>query len=159
VGAVLSLFSAALTAVVILAGCGESDEPAISKAEFIEQASAVCAKTSSRIETEFAAYGESREAREVERARRANELTAEKANKAAARVGEEILIPAIRRQLAELRELGVPREDGGGTEELLAAFDEGIEKAEARPERAARDGTEAFGKSRRLAEEYGIDNC
>lgn len=58
------------------------------------------------------------------------------------------------RQLA--RPFGVPRKgsayalgriapggDGGRISELLNALEEGIEKAEARPERAAKGGTEA----------------
>jgi hypothetical protein len=155
VGAVLGLFSAALV-VAVLVGCGGNEGTAITKAEFIEKANAVCAKTKERVETEFAAYGDSGEAREAERAQRANELTV---NEAAAKVAVKILIPAMRQEVEELRDLGVPSEGEGRAEALLDAFAEGIEKAEARPERAARDGTEAFGRSGRLAEEYGIENC
>lgn len=158
-GAVLALFSAAAVIALSLAGCGGDERTAITKTEFIDQANAICLKTSKQIETEFAAYGESEAAKEAERAQRANELTANAANQAAARVTERILIPAMRQQLDELRSLGFPDGDEARAKALLDAFDEGIEKAEARPERAARDGTEAFGKSGRLAGEYGIESC
>jgi hypothetical protein len=132
---------------------------AIAKAEFVERANAVCLETRKEIAAEFSSYGESRVAREAEKAQRAGELTAGEANEAAARVAERILIPAMRSQLEELRGLGTPREDGDRAEAMIDAFDEGIEKAEARPERAARDGSEAFGKARRLATEFGVTSC
>lgn len=154
-GAVLALFSGVLVITLISIGCGEGGT-AITKAEFIERANAVCLKARNRIEAEFAAYGESGEAKEVERAQRANELTA---NQAASKVAQRILIPATRQEVEELRDLGIPSEDEDRAEALLDAFEEGIEKAEAHPERAARDGTEAFGKPGRLAADYGIESC
>jgi hypothetical protein len=138
----------------IMMGCGDSGQ--ISKEEFASKAGAVCERTSKRIETDFAVYGRSKEAREVERAQQNGEMTS---NEAAARVAEGILLPAMRRQFAELRRFGTPSEGGGQAEALLTALAEGIAKAEARPERAARDGTDAFGKWRRLAREFGIDGC
>lgn len=148
------LFVASLAIALVVAGCGGgSDEPAgVSKAEFIREANAICEQTGERIESEFAAYLESGEA---ERTGEANDLTNDEA---AARVAEEILIPAMRQRLEKLRALGIQDGDERASA-LLEAFDEGIEKAEAHPERAVRDGTEAFGKSERLASEYGLDSC
>lgn len=161
-GAVLAFLFGVLALASVLAGCGgggAGGQVTIAKAEFIEQANAVCLRTRKEIAAEFASYGESRVAREAERAQRAGELTANEANEAAARVAERILIPAMRSQLEELRELGTPSEDDDRAQAVVDAFDEGIEKAEARPERAARDGTEAFGRAHRLADEYGVANC
>jgi hypothetical protein len=137
-------------------GCGGGESPAISRAQFVREASAICGRTRDRIQSEFAAYGKSREGREAVRAEKAGELTY---GEEAVRVGRRIVIPAMRRQFDELRALGVP---AGGEERakvLLAAFGAGVGKAEAHPERAAQDGTEAFGKQERLAEEYGLENC
>jgi hypothetical protein len=161
-GAVLVFLCGALALASAFAGCGGDDaggEVTITRAKFIERANAVCLETRREISAEFASYGESRVAKEAERAQRANELSADEANEAAAKVAERILIPAMRTQLEELRELGTPSEDGDRARAMLDAFDEGLEKAEARPERAARDGTEAFGRAGRLADEYGIANC
>jgi len=159
-GAILALVFGVLAVAAILTGCGDGEDAngqtAITKEEFVKQANAICSNTRRRIEAEFAAYGRSGEAKEAEEAQQANELTGDEA---AARVGEKILIPAMRQQLEELRSLDVPSESEDRAEALLGAFGEGIKKAEARPERAARDGTEAFGKSGRLAGEYGIESC
>ncbi|HXR30553.1 MAG TPA: hypothetical protein VN752_05390 [Solirubrobacterales bacterium] len=153
-GAVLAL----ATTIALISACGGEDSE-LTKAEFVERANAVCLQTRERIEAEFTAYGESRAAREAVRAQRADELSAEKANEAAATVAERILIPAMRRQLEELRDVGLPGGDEKRAAALLDALEDGIARAEARPERAARDGTEAFGELRRLADEYGIESC
>jgi len=141
---------------MVSSGCGASEGTAITRAEFIEDANAVCAKARKRIQAEFTAYGEGEEAREAERGQRAGELTA---NQVAANVGVKILVPAMRREVEELRSLGIPSKGEHQAEALLDAFDEGVERAEAHPERAARDGTEAFGEPGRLAREYGIESC
>lgn len=143
-----------LAAALIAAGCGGSGsgEPTpIAKSDFIEGAEAVCAEAARRIESEFQAYERSGRA-----ADEANELSV---NEAAASVAKKILIPAKRQELEELRKLEIPEEDADRVNAMIAALDEGVEKAEARPERAARDGTEAFGKVDRLAAEYGIEGC
>jgi hypothetical protein len=151
------LFGAVLLSVLALIpfGCG-GGSTGISREEFVKEASSVCRKTGERIQSEFTAYGKSREGREDVRAEEAGELTF---REAAIGVANEIVIPAMRRQLAELRALGVPEGDEGRAKALLDAFGEGVEKAEKRPERAAQDGTEAFGRQERLADEYGLQGC
>jgi hypothetical protein len=157
-GAVLALV-AAIATIAAIPACGGGDSAELTKTEFAARADAICSKTRKRIEAEFTAYGESKAAREAAEAQRANELTAAKANEAAATVAETILIPAMRQELEELHDLGVPAEDDKRAEALFDALEQGIAKAEARPERAARDGSEAFGELRRLADEYGIESC
>lgn len=65
----------------------------------------------------------------------------------------------MKRELEEFRALGIPAGDDDQVNALLVAFAEGLEKAEAHPERAATTGTEAFGKSGELAGEYGLEGC
>jgi hypothetical protein len=141
---------------MIGAGCGSGGSAGISRAQFVNHANAICKGTSARIQSELAAYGRSPEGRRAVREEKAGELSF---SEAAVRVARRILIPAMRRQLEELHALGIPKGDGGGATALLDAFDEGIEKAGRRPERAVQDGTEAFGKQERLAGEYGIESC
>jgi len=151
------LIGAALACALAIAGCGGgAREGSISKAEFVKQASEICRQADARIRAKFSAYGRSRERRQIERAERAGELTFKEA---AAQVGERLLIPVMRKEFEELRGLGIPDESQRRTRALLTAFGEGIEAAEAHPERAAHDGTEAFGKSSRLADEYGLERC
>ena len=153
-----SLLAASAVALT-LAGCGGAagEEPApISRSAFVEKGSAICVATRQGIRSDFEAFTKGREGREIERAEKANELTPEEA---AAQVGEEIIVPAMRQELEELRALGVPPGDDEKVMALLTAFEEGVEKAEEHPERAATDGTEAFGKSGRAADAYGLDGC
>jgi hypothetical protein len=153
VGAVLSV------AALIPAGCGGGggEETAqISRSAFVEKGSAICVATRRGIRSDFEAFTKGKQGKEVERAEKANELTPEEA---AAQVGEEIIVPAMRQELEELRALGVPPGDDDKVTALLVAFEEGVEKAEKHPERAATVGTEAFGESGRVAGDYGLEGC
>lgn len=150
-----SLLGIALT--LVLAGCGSDDEPArISKSEFLEKASVICVSTRRGIRADFETYARGREGRSDALAEKAGKLTPEEA---AAKVGGKIIVPAMKRELEELRALGIPQGDGARVNALLSAFEEGVEKAEAHPERAAATGTEAFGRSGKLAGEYGLEGC
>lgn len=148
-----------LSIALALAGCGGGsggETAGLSKADFIKKATAVCQGARRRIESEFAAYSNGGEGKAAQRAVKAGELTV---NEAAARIAAKILIPSVRRELAELRALGLPESQGDRVKAMLDSLQEGIEKAEAHPERAARDSTEAFGRPERLIREYGIGPC
>jgi hypothetical protein len=142
---------------LILAGCGEGNEPArISKSEFLEKGSAICVSARRGIRADFEAYARGSEGRGDTLAEKAGELTPVEA---AAKVGRKIIVPAMKRELEEFRALGMPKGDDDRVNALLSAFEEGVEKAEAHPERAATTGTEAFGKSGKLASKYGLEGC
>lgn len=152
-GAVPSALALAFLAV----GCGSGDEPApISRSAFVEKGSTICVATRQGIRSDFETFTKGKGGREIERAEKANEMTPEEA---AAQVGEEIIVPAMRKELEEFRALGVPPEDDDKVAALLNALQEGVEKAEKHPERAATDGTEAFGNSREVADDYGLEGC
>jgi hypothetical protein len=144
---------------LVVAGCGGEDgkepEP-ITRSAFVEKGSAICVATRQEIRADFEAFTKGKGGKEIERAEKANELTPEEA---AAQVGEEIIVPAMRREREEFRALGVPPGDDEKVTALLKAFEEGIEKAEEHPERAATDGTEAFGESGKAADDYGLEGC
>jgi hypothetical protein len=147
-----------LATVLIVAGCGGSgDEPTqISRAAFVRKGGAICLATKRQIRSDFEAYRKGPQGKEIERAEKANELTPEEA---AAKVGNELIIPAMREELEEFQALEVPPGGDAEVAALLGAFEEGIEKAVRHPERVATDGTEAFGKSGRLADDYGLEGC
>lgn len=150
------LLGAALLIVLVMSGCGGGRAPTVSRAHFVAEASEICKGTSQRIQAELAAYGRSRGEKEAERAEKAGKLSYAEA---AMRLAQRILIPAKKQELDEFRALGIPQEDSQSANALLSAFEEGIEKAEEHPERAVQDGTEAFGKQERLADEYGLRAC
>jgi hypothetical protein len=158
VGSVVLLLGAlVITAAVAGCGGGDGDEPPpISRSAFVEKGSAICVSTRQGIRSDFEAFTKGSEGQEVARAERAGELTPEEA---AARVGEKIIIPAMRQELEEFRALGIPPGDSDKVTALLETFEEGVKKAEKSPERAAASGTEAFGESGRVAAAYGLEGC
>jgi hypothetical protein len=154
-GAVLSALAVAL--IVVGCGGGNGDEPRqISKAAFADKGSAICLAARRQIRSDFEAYRKGPQGKEIERAEQANELTPEEA---AAKVGREVIVPVMKQELEEFRALGIPPGGDARVTALLDAFEEGIEAAENHPERVATDGTEAFGKSGRLAADYGLEGC
>lgn len=148
--------AASVAIAVLAAGCGDEGSTAPTRAEFVAGVNEICAETRSRIESEFTAYGASKARRKAEGAQRSGALTPDEV---AAKVAQKIIIPAMGDEVDELRALGLPNRENDRAEELLDAFGEGVRKAKAHPERAARDGSEAFGEARRLAREFGIENC
>jgi hypothetical protein len=149
----------ALAVALIAAGCGggDGDESGqISKAAFVAKGSAICVATRRQIRSDFETYRKGPQGKEIERAEQANELTPEEA---AAKVGKEIIVPVMRQELEEFRALGIPPGGDDQVTALLKAFEEGIDAAERHPERVATDGTEAFGKSGRLAADYSLEGC
>lgn len=145
-----------LALALVGAGCGggSGDEPApISRSAFVGRGSAICVATRRGIRSDFEAFTKSADGREIERAEKAGELTPEDA---AGQVGEEIVVPAMRRELEEFRALGVPLGEDREVAALLGTFEAGLEKAEGNPKRAAADG---FSESGRVAEGYGLEGC
>jgi alkanesulfonate monooxygenase SsuD/methylene tetrahydromethanopterin reductase-like flavin-dependent oxidoreductase (luciferase family) len=143
-------------AAALLAGCGGDGTTTLVRAEFVAGANEICAETRARIESEFTAYGTSEARRRAEKGQRSGALTADEV---AAKVALRIILPALEDEVDKLRAVGLPDRASDRAEELLEAFDEGVRTAKAHPERAARDGSEAFGEARRLAREFGIESC
>jgi hypothetical protein len=118
------------------------------KAAFIVKADTICAEGEAKYRGEFLAFASSPQHR--------NPKGKTALEKAQAEVAEQILIPVKEQEAEELRALDAPSGDDAEVEAIAAALEEGVEKAEKEPQRAVRDGTEAFGKARRLTEEYGM---
>jgi hypothetical protein len=132
----------------IVAGCGGNDSGSISKAEFVKQGNAICEATHSKVRARVAALLRGREP-----------TNPAEALKAEAEVGRRVLIPAMRDQAQEIGALGAPSGDAARVKAIVAATEEGLGKAAKHPERAVKDGTEAFGKADRLARAYGLTAC
>jgi hypothetical protein len=71
-----------------------------------------------------------------------------------------VLIPSLRREIKELRALGVPDGDEEKVEAMITSLEEGLDTAESNPEVVAAGSTDiVFGIASRLAGEYGIETC
>lgn len=76
----------------------------------------------------------------------------------ASKIVEEGVAPGLEAEVRELRELGAPEGDEDQVEELLTAIEASFGEAREDPEAFVNDPA-AFMDTRRLAREYGIDQC
>ena len=155
------LLAGVLAVALILVGCGggssdstsassDSSTSALSKAEFIKKADAICKAGGKRTQEEFAAYIEEKK------------LSGKKEPTEAqyAEVSDEIQVPALKRQAEEIRALGAPAGDEDQITELVDAVDEGIENVEAAdPQKALESASPMFAEADKLAVAYGLKVC
>jgi hypothetical protein len=149
----IALASVAL--VLLVAGCGGGDSAPeaseASKAAFIKKADAICRRGYERMQDDLAPLFKNRQ--------RALQILKHPSKADYEAVIDKVLIPNLSREVKEIRALGAPSGDEDRVEEILVAFEEGIETAENDPQ-AARNSSEAiFGIGKRLAGEYGLEVC
>lgn len=137
--------AAAVVALLLIAGCGGGDSTtALTKAQFIKQADAICEKTD---KDAVAAMGQA----------------AKEEKTAAGKSGEEQISAAVllaglgvvQQEAEELAELGVP----SGDEAEIEAIVDGIEAAAAKAEKDPRHLEAAFAEVNKLAAKYGFKAC
>jgi hypothetical protein len=134
-------------------GEAESKQAAsLSKAEFIKQADAICASGRKQVEGEFAAY------LKKNKVNPSSESPAE-TEAHETEVIETIAIPALRKQMGELKALGAPGGDEAAVEAFIDATEEGIEKGEEDPPSLFSSPQKVFAKSDSLARSYGFKVC
>lgn len=147
-----------LATILALAGCGSggstestSTESTSSptRAEFVKQGNAICAK------------GEKEVAAGVEKFAKEKNFSEKKPPTGAQMeaLAEEVLLPTVRRQLDEIRALGIPSGDEKEVEAIFAAVEQGIEKTEEDPSAFAEGGAGPFVKANKLSREYGLTVC
>jgi hypothetical protein len=143
----------ALLVVLTAVGCGggSSGDHVVTKRDFVKKANAVCAETQKKIESEFRSYVESRGGKEP---KNASALAAAQAD-----IAEKILIPAKQQEVEELGALDVPSGSESQVKAIVDAFEEEVEETKESPEVAVTEGTQASGKTTKLAREYGLTSC
>jgi len=158
-----ALPAAALVIGVIVAGCGSSGDgdstadkgdattattAAITKAELIKKADAICAKSGKESEVDYAAFVKE------------NKIPKGKEPSPAqfAEIGEEILIPVLQQSVDEIRALGAPAGDEAEVTAYLAGVEEAIEKVEKDPKTAKSPST-LLANSDKVARKYGFKVC
>lgn len=158
---ITTIIASAIAGGIVVAACGDDTEP-LTKAEFVEQADAICAETMEQITPIFEAVWS-----DVDMA---DENTPDGQHLVFVRFDEAVdeAMPFVDQQIAEIRELEPPAADKELIETLLddqeAAFDEfavlmdaaagGDESAMATLERD--DPTDDID---RRAREYGLEVC
>ena len=154
------ILASALTAIVlgaIVAGCGGGDDSsssggdetaaALSKAEFIKQADAICLKGNESIASEAEDFAEE------------NDVDTEDPTEAQQEeVVSEVVGPGVRQQAEEINELAAPSGDEAEIEAMVKAVESGAEELEEEP-KALLEGENPLGEASKLARAYGLKEC
>jgi hypothetical protein len=146
-GVVGSILGVAVVALALLvSGCGGSDdEPeALSKAQFVKQASAICQEG------------------EKERGKLVEEFGQKAAGKKITVEDQEELVlaalPTYEKTTTGLSELGAPEKDEEKVAAIIEAREEAVENVESNPGTAV-VGSIPFKKANDLAKDYGLTAC
>jgi hypothetical protein len=151
------LLAVALMLVPALGGCGgggqgETDTAALTKAQFVRQADAVCLKVGARVGRAF----KKREIKQSLRPATAKALTEKEQIEAITAMS----LPAFRLEAKELGELEPPVGDEEAVEAIVTGFEDGIAGLEENPDKPLTTGPESpfFGVNG-LARDYGLQVC
>jgi hypothetical protein len=162
-----TLLSLVLAAGLIAAGCGDDDEETttaatttttqagatgptgasgepLSKAEFIEEADAICKAGDKEIDAA------------------ADQLFSGGANPGQAEEEAFItqtLVPGVQQQVDGIRALTPPEGDEEEVQAILDAAQQAIDELEADPEAFFEQGGDPFAEANQLAQEYGLQVC
>jgi hypothetical protein len=156
----IALCAAFAALAIIVAGCGgggggsgstESSEStsSLTKAEFVKQGNAICAKTEKEVEEGVAKFAKERNFSEK------SPPTA----KQIAELAEEVLVPKVRKQIDEIRALGIPSGDEKEVEAIFAVAEEALKETEEDPSVFGEGGVGPFAKANKLSREYGLTVC
>lgn len=125
-------------------GCGSSDDSTsagLTKKQFLKKADEICEQ------------GE----------REQLELASKYLKKHPGAEEEEMVIPAglppLRKQNEEIKALPAPEGDEAQVEEIVTAFEKGVEDAEANPQDVLASDSNPFKEADELAEKYGLTTC
>lgn len=136
----LALASVLLVAALV-AGCGGSSKPKVTKADFVAKANAVCAAGNARLE----------------KAPHPNTEHPSPAQIAA--FVNAAFVPNIQYQINSIRALAPPTGEEAKVTHMLDVAQEGLDKVKANPQSLATPGEHPFGEFASLAHSYGLTQC
>jgi hypothetical protein len=143
VGSVVALFA------IGAAGCGGGDDSTeaetaatLNKSEFVSQANAICAEGNKETDAIFGSFKQGEPKSEAET------------------VIEEEFVPAVQKQIDEIRALGAPEGDEAMVEEMLDLAQSDLDRVETEPGIVI-NGSEVdqFADFAKIAHPYGLTEC
>jgi hypothetical protein len=135
-------------AALLICGCGGGESGGgVSKASFVARAESVCSRDYERTKVGYQSF--------VGRAKGKPFSTEAEIEGFA----DTVLVPSKRREVEELRSLGVPSGDEDEVDAILGAYEEGIAVAEEDPRAAVLSTSGVFVEATELAEAYGLEKC
>jgi hypothetical protein len=142
-------------AAVMVAGCGSGDGdtvstvPTVPKAQILARGNAVCARENAVIQKAFNRFGE----KVVARGRIASQTELDA-------VTAKVVLPARKREVRKLRALGVPDKGAADFKRMLAAMEDGIERAEDDRSTLLGSGSSyAFAAASEAGLRFGMTRC
>lgn len=151
--ALVAALAAFAAIAMIAAGCGgggdsSSESSSLTKAEFLKQGNAVCAKGNKEIQEGFEEFEEE------------NGLQNKQPTKAQlTEVIETVVLPGVRSQVEGVEALGAPSGEEAEVEAVTDAASEALEKGEEDPAALASEKADPFAEANELANEYGLVKC
>lgn len=148
----IALVAALAVISMIVAGCGGSDDSTdssgLTKAEFLKQGNAICAKGNKEIEKGFEEFGTE------------NGLENKQPSKAQLTEAiETVVLPAVSDQVEGIEGLEPPSGEEAKVEEITDAAAEAVEKGEEDPVALTTEKADPFAKANELANDYGLTKC
>ena len=131
----------------LIAGCGDdedsgdsgaSDSGSLTKAEYLEQGNAICAKYNKQLDELFP------------------QIPGSPGTPAFDSFTEEQIVPILETQISEVEALPAPEGDEEQVEAIFTAANEGLDTLEDDPSALAGD---AFTEANQLANDYGLTEC
>lgn len=146
-----------LLVVLLALGCGGSSDGTtaaapITKKEFVKKATSICEKASQAyVQVAYASLS-----KEVKKQPDVPQ------NELEYRVVGQLYAPTFRKELDEIRALGMPEGDEEEIEAILGSIEQGLKEAEEDPQRFSEDLAKfgrPFERAVKLAKAYGIEAC
>jgi hypothetical protein len=136
--------AAVLAVGLVVAACGSSsDDDALTKAEFLKQGNAICAKGN----------------KEIDAAANKTFTKGQQPSKAQiTKFAEDTLIPSVEGQIDDLRDLTPPSADEDQVNKILDEAESAVDKTKDDPSVFAQN-QDPFKKANQLAIDYGLKEC
>ncbi|MGC1166548.1 MAG: hypothetical protein WA862_10610 [Solirubrobacterales bacterium] len=146
------LLAGVMAIAAVVAGCGGSDDSTetvvLTKAEFIEQGDAICAKGSKQIEEEADEFAAD------------NDIdTSNPSKEEQEEVITTVVAPALQTQADEITELGAPDGEEERVTAIIEALEAGAQELEDEPGALLESEGDPLGEANKLANEFGFKEC
>ncbi len=141
-------FVALLAAAAFVAGCGSSDDEALTKAEFVKQGNQICKDgLEDRAESLSSRPGLGTKLSEEEIIAKTEPLV------------EDGLLPVIQREAEELGDLAAPEGEEVRVDAIVESLEEAVAEGEKDIQGVMSGAPNHFEESNKLAEDYGLTEC
>jgi hypothetical protein len=148
----IALLAVLAALAMIVVGCGGSSDSSestssLTKAEFVKQGNAICAKGNKEIQEGFEEFEQ-----EVGSQKQPTKAQLTEAI-------ETIVLPGVGKQVEGIKALPAPDGEAAEVEAITDAAEEALEKGEEDPAALTTEKADPFAKANELANEYGLVKC